>query len=251
MQEDLIQLGLTEDESAVYIAMLELGGGYVSQIAKKAGKHRATCYHTLNNLISKSLATKFEKGKYQFFSPEHPEKIVTQAKSNLNRAEALLPELLSIQNTLTGKPKIKFFERRSGIETVFQDKLTSKDAILGYTNLALVTELFPDFYRKYTKEKIQKGIKSRYLSPKMSGPADLVSSFFPAKADPDLLEILFINPDEFPFQNEVAIYENKVAIMSLSKEEQIAILIESHTFSNTMRNIFDLAWLGATCFVAR
>ncbi|MDC0358973.1 helix-turn-helix domain-containing protein [Oligoflexia bacterium] len=250
MQEDLINLGLTEDEASVYLSMLELGGGYVSQIAKKAGKHRATCYHTLGNLLNKGLATKFEKGKYQFFSPEQPEKIVRQAQGNLERAEALLPELLSIQNMRSGKPKIKFFERRSGIETIFEDTLTAEGSILGYTNLALVTTLFPDFFRKYTKEKVKRKIKTRYLSPQPINQADLINHFFPKGANPDLLEILFINPEEFPFKNELAIYENKVAIMSLSEEEQIAILVESHTFSDTMRNIFDLSWLGATCFVA-
>ena len=230
--------------------MLELGGGFVSQIAKKAGKHRATSYHTLNNLVDKGFATKFDRGKYQYFAPESPEKLVTIASANLKRAESLLPQLLSIQNQLSSKPKITFYERTSGIEEIFEDTLTAEDEILGYTNLTLITELFPDFFKRYTKMKFEKGIKTRYLSPEPLSPKMQVKNFFPAKGDPKLLEVLFVNPTQFAFENEIAIYGRKVAIMSLSKKEQIGILIESATLSQTMKAVFDLAWLGATAFIA-
>lgn len=251
MLKELTGLGLSEDEAQVYLAMLELGGGYVSQIAKKAGKHRATCYHTLNNLLEKGLSSKLEKGKYIYYSPEEPNKLVQQMANKLSAAQSLLPELLSIQNTLARKPKIKFYEGISGIETIFEDTLTAQSEILGYTNLSSLLRLFPEYFKKYSKKKMKNNIKTRYLSPRPDETLKDLDSFFQKQADSDLLEILFINPEEFPFNNEIAIYENKVAIMSLSEDEKIAILIESQVFSNTMKAIFDLSWLGATSFIAQ
>ena len=98
---------------------------------------------------------------------------------------------------------------------------------------------------------MKKNIKTRYLSPQPDDDINLLESFFQKQTNAHLLEILFVNPEEFPFNNEVAIYENKVAIMSLSEKEKIAILIESQVFSETMKAIFDLSWLGATSFIAR
>ena len=75
--------------------------------------------------------------------------------------------------------------------------------------------------------------------------------FFPHYKQSSLLEILFVNPGEFPFKNDIAIYEDKVAIMSLSKDEIISILIENKNVADTMKAVFDLSWLGATSFIAR
>jgi predicted transcriptional regulator len=249
MLKELITLGLTRDEAQVYLAMLELGGGVVSRIAKKAGKHRATCYHTLGNLIDKGLASKLQKGSSLFFSPENPEKLLHQAQGRVDTAKSLLPQLLSIQNVLAKKPKIKFFEGRAGIESIFEDTLSADGEILGYTNLSALTQLFPDLIRRYTRKRRELGIRTRYLSPFPTPGSATVTSFFPNDKDLDLTEIVFVNRDEFPLQNEIAIYSGKVAMMSLSKDEMMAVLIESRLVANSMKAIFDLSWLGASSFI--
>lgn len=248
---ELQQLGLSKDEAQVYLALLEYGGGYVSRIAKKAGKNRATCYHTLNNLIEKGLASKVQKGSYLFFVPENPQKLVREAERKLETAKGLLPELLSIENTLAAKPKIRFFEGISGIETILEDTLTSKTEILGYTNLSSFVANFRELFRRYSRERVTRKIKTRYLSPEPATGIEIVREFFPDENDREFVEILCINPKEFPFDNEIAIYEKKVAIMSLSSREIMAILIESASVSATMKAVFDLSWLGATSFIAR
>ena len=91
----------------------------------------------------------------------------------------------------------------------------------------------------------------RYLSPKLQDEAPIIPEVFPGEASKKYLEILFINAEQFPFENEIAIYENKLAIMSLSRDEKIGLLIESKTISDTMKAVFNLAWIGATDFVAR
>ena len=69
---DLEQLGLSEEEAKVYLAVLELGGSYVSAIAKKAGIHRVSCYHTLDNLKKKGVISSFTKDNIKYFSVDSP-----------------------------------------------------------------------------------------------------------------------------------------------------------------------------------
>lgn len=40
-------------------------------------------------------------------------------------------------------------------------------------------------------------------------------------------------------------------VVSLNKDELLGVIMESPTFARTMKAVFDLAWLGATAFVAK
>jgi HTH-type transcriptional regulator, sugar sensing transcriptional regulator len=253
MQTELVNLGLTPEESRVYLAVLELGGSYASNIARKASINRATCYHTLNNLIKKGLLSSHTKGKVLWFNAEDPKKLITLEKERLEKAKSLVPQLLSIANTMTFKPKIRFFEGAEGVKTVFEDVLASNEKeVLGYTNLReLDAVLPPGYFKDYVKRKLKKKIKTRYLSPATGEGVDLIDKYYPKNYDQNLVEILLVNKDEFSFENEISIYGNKVTILSLDPAEPIALLIESATFAASMRSIFNLAWLGATAFVAK
>ena len=249
---ELINLGLSPEESKVYISVLELGGSYASNIARKAQINRATCYHTLDNLLKKGFISSYTKGKVLWFNAESPEKIIQAQKEKLERAKNLIPQLLSISNTLTFKPKIRFFEGVEGVKVVFEDVLESKEKeILGYTNLNELGEIFSDYLRNYCKRKIEKKIKTSYLSPATGEGVDVIDQYYPKNYDRNLVEILLVNRKEFSFENEISIYGNKVAVISLNPEEPMALLIESPTFAKSMRSIFNLAWLGATAFIAK
>ncbi|MBM3231609.1 hypothetical protein FJZ28_04790 [Candidatus Peregrinibacteria bacterium] len=60
-----------------------------------------------------------------------------------------------------------------------------------------------------------------------------------------------MNRDQFLFENEVLIFNNSVGIVSLNADELLGLIVESPTFARTMKAVFDLAWLGATAFVAK
>lgn len=251
MIQELIQLGLSPEEAKAYLAILELGGSYASNIARKAGQNRATCYHTLNNLVKKGFANSLTKGKALWFNAEDPKKLLKIQKEKLEKAKTLIPQLLSISNTLTFKPKIRFYEGIEGAKTIFEDILTSKEEVLGYTNIKDLGKIFPTFFKNFCHAKVEKKIKTRYLSPETGEGVDLIDQFYPKDYDKNLIEILLVNKDEFFFENEIAIYENKVTVLSLNPNELIGLVIESPTFAKSMRSIFNLAWLGATAFVAR
>jgi len=78
-----------------------------------------------------------------------------------------------------------------------------------------------------------------------------LDDFYPSGFDHNLIEIFFVNPEEFQFENDIIIYENKVAIVSLNADELFGVIIESPVYAKTEKSIFGLAWLGATAFVAR
>jgi len=249
---ELEDLGLTEEESKVYLALLELGNSYVSAIAKKAGVHRVSCYHTLGNLVSKGLVSTFTKNKMKFFAIESPKILVNKIEERFSKAKKLLPELLSITNSLVYKPKIQYYEGLEGIKNIFEETLGGDKEMLGYTNLATLPDVVPkEYLRDYAARKIKEGIKTRMLSPMSDEATAYLESYYPEGFDHNLVEVFFVNPDEFMFEYEINIFGNRVSIVSLKPDELMGMIIESPVYAKTQRAIFNLAWLGATSFVAR
>lgn len=251
MLTELLKIGLTQEEARVYLACLEISGGPVSVIARKAGVHRVSCYHTLENLQRKRLLSQYNKNGVKCFAPEPPEQMIRLAEEHLNLAKGLLPELKSLASALAFKPKIRFYEGQDGVEKVFTESLGAQGEILGYTNLKNVTAFFPHFFRDYTASKLKRHIKTRYLSPTVPEGVRIMEPFLPKTYDRNLLEILLVNKDQFPFENEILIFNYSVGIVSVKEDELLGLIVESPTFARTMKAVFDLAWLGATAFVAR
>lgn len=251
MLTELMKIGLTDEEARVYLACLEIGGGPVSVIARKAGTHRVSCYHTVENLLEKRLLSQYNRNGVKCFAPEPPEKLMALAEERMNLVKGVLPELKSLVSAVGFKPKIRFYEGRDGVERVFTESLSAKKEILGYTNLQLVTCFFPEFFRSYTHAKLRKGIKTRYLSPTTVESVHAMDPFLPKDYDRNLVEILLVNKGQFLFENDVLIFGNSVGIVSLKEDELLGLIVESATFARTMKAVFDLAWLGATAFVAK
>ncbi len=263
MKSELQRLGLTDEEAAVYLACLEINGGPVSVIARKAGVHRVGCYHTIENLLQKKLLNQYNRNGVKCFAPEPPEKLEELALEKVHLAKSLLPQLRELVSVSGFRPRIRFYEGMDGIERVFNESLLvggglpggapqeRSREILGYTNLhQLLTEI-PAFFKEYTRKRFQKGIKSRYLSPNTVESVQAVSPFLPKGYDPNLMEILLVNKQQFPFENDILVFGNSVGIVSLDRDELLGLIVESATLAKTMKAVFDLAWLGATAFVAK
>ncbi len=251
MISTLTKLGLSEEESKVYIALLELGTGVASTVAKQAKIPRVNCYHHLENLITKGLVSSYEQNAVKHFTAESPETLVEQQKEKLGVAEGLIPQLLSLSHALAYKPKIRFVEGIEGIKALYNEVAQTKDELVGYTDLKHFAKLFPDFMKEYCARKVKNRVKMRMISPSSPEALSFAKDFYPKKFDQSLLEIFFVNPKEFPFENDIVIYENKVAIVSLNPKELIGVVIESPVYAKTEKAIFGLAWLGATAFVAK
>ena len=247
LSSDLESFGLTHDEATVFLSTLELGGGYASTIAQKAKIPRVNTYHLLEKLIKKELIQPIKRGKIKFFMPEPPQVLLNQQEEKFKRAKQLLPELLSITNTHPFKPKIQTFEGLDQIEMLFSHRLEAEGELIGYTNLEKLAILMREHLPRHLKLNKKAPLKRRLLSPKSEAGMTFMNDYYPL----DHTAILFINPDAFPFENDISIGGNFVAIISLNPQEPIGVLIESAAHAHTQRSIFNLAWLGATSFVAQ
>lgn len=242
---ELIELGLTEEEADVYLALLTLGGSYVSAIAKKAGVHRVVCYKVLDGLVSKGLISQFTKEGIRHFSVEDPRILVRKQHQKLERAERILPELLSMRHTLAYQPKIQYYEGVEGLKSVLEDTLFAENEIIGYTDFGALSKVLPeqDLIR-YANQKLERKIKTRCISPHSNNALRHLGLCYPQGFQSDLLEVLFVDPKDALFEYQICMYNDRVAILSLNPNELLAMTVESPVYARTERAIFQLAWKG-------
>lgn len=244
LTKTLEYIGFSEKEVLVYLALLELGKGTVTQISRKAGINRPTGYHVLASLEIKELVKvsgKEPKQEYVAESPDQIEKMLLKKIENdqiyISEARKIIPELKSMHN-ISDRPKILFYEGKDGLEKVYEDTLTSHETIRAYANVDEMHKALPHYFPNYYKRRAGKGIHIRAIFP------DNEMGHLRQKEDAKEERTSAIVPaDKFYFSPEINIYDNKVMIASWL--EKLGIIIESQEIADAMKKVFELAWTEA------
>jgi len=231
----LTNLGLTEKESKVYLAVIESGTGPVSEIAQLAGINRVTAYDILEKLKRKGLVSYFTKKKVKFFSGTSPEVVIETFEQKTKKLKEVLPKLKKLGKH-SRHPRITYFEGIEGIKHVYAETLKSKTEILNFSNSAEIRKKWPNYNKEYVEKRAKKKIFLRGLSPK-----DQAGEIVEAENEKYYREILLIDDKKFTFSNEINIYDDKVAIITF-KQDLSAMVIESQEIADSQRTIFNMTW---------
>ena len=128
MQESLEKLGLSENETKVYLAVLGLGPSPAVVIANQAQVKRSTTYLVLQHLISMGLVSEVADSKEKMFKAEDPDRLTKLTRKMRRRVvdaeielEKLLPGLKAIQKKIIESPKLNFYQGLEGIKTITEE----------------------------------------------------------------------------------------------------------------------------------
>jgi len=244
-ENDLKQLGLSDKEAKVYLAVLELGPSTAIQIAQKADINRPTAYVQIEALMKMGLMSSHEKGKKTYFAAEPPERLrelvrikQSEVEDQGKRLKKILPELQTLFDSAEERPKVRFYEGKEGLMAMQEDifKLRKQEIVGVYS---------ADFYEKlFTKEekkrindlRKRRGIRGRGLYTRGSGPF--------TEAPPPTIQDRFVPASKFPFVSGMDIYGDKVALFS-QRGKIVGAVVENQDIADTMRSIFNLAWEAA------
>jgi sugar-specific transcriptional regulator TrmB len=241
----LLEMDFSAKEADVYLAILALGRGTASKIAREAHILRTTVYEILSSLFNKGLVTLSGKEPKQEYVAESPDRLqeyisdqVERKQKDLKQAESILiPQLKSIHN-VGNRPKVMFYEGREGMEKVYEDTLTSSEAIRAYASVGDMHAGLPGYFPEYYKRRAEKGISIRAIVPDTEGGRER------KKFDrEEMREIALVPKKDFTFSPEINIYDNKVMIASW--REKLGVIIESHEIADAMKKIYELAWAEA------
>lgn len=234
IHEILAQIGLDKLQADVYLAALELGESTVLPIAKKAGIKRTYCYDILAELQRKNLVTYFEKNNRRRYVAENPEKIGQIMQERLKDFRDILPELKSIHNSAGVKPKIRFYEGKEGIMSVYEQFLTCKEmaAIVSPNH---IYKYIGEFFSQFSMKMLAKKIKIRELTTADGATAAYLASFQKPLQEARIL------PHDISLSTDMVIFDNKLAMISYSGELH-AVVIESSSIVDTQKALFEIIW---------
>lgn len=165
----LEDLGFSPKEITIYIALLELETATATEIAKKTDINRTSCYDILSALIKRGLISKIAKKNKTYFHVTDPRKLLSyldrEKEEEYNKIEKrkkqvseVMPELMSLFNPRTTKPKVEYYEGEKGMREAYEDTLTADKVYYSYANIETMHEglpnFFPDYYQRRVKAKI-------------------------------------------------------------------------------------------------
>lgn len=229
-------IGLTKEETAIYLFLLEKGPRSIFEIAKSIELDRSTVYRLVAKLEGRSLVSKTPRGKRILYAAEPPEKLELLIQNISNEFGAILPKLKDRQPRNNIRPIVKFLEGRKGIVAVYDD-------------IAASLKRGETFYR-YSSAKTSRE-RNRYVSPTYVSTRDskrleryVITNSRTEKEKnkrPRLERYIKTVPpsfDLFEFDVTLLIYGSKIALVDYNSET--AVIIENPVIASFQKKIFQL-----------
>jgi sugar-specific transcriptional regulator TrmB len=237
----LKQFGLSDKESVLYLALLELGSANVATISKKANVKRPTAYVLLDELKDKGFVS-LQDGSSKQFQAEDPRKILSYEKTKVTQLEKMLPGMLGLASKSEHKPGTRFFAGKEGIKAVYEESLLQPagSEILAIGNAESVESSLEDFQNWYIKRRADSAIPMRAIIPATSEGLKVA-----ARDATELRETRLLEPGDFTEPVEVNIYADKISAVSFVENELIGVIIDSKVLANVHRQVFELLWKSA------
>ncbi len=167
-KEDVLkELGLSEGEIKVYIALLILGESQVNKIKTKTKMHRTTIYDFLDKLIKKGLASYVVKNNVKFYRSAHPSKLEELIKEKKEHLEEVLPSLIKMSELEKKQLKVDVYEGVEGFKTLLNKTLNESKELLSFgIDETKFEEKFPHIIKNYIKKERKFGHRERLIAEK-------------------------------------------------------------------------------------
>lgn len=240
----LKQIGLTDSEISVYLAMAG-GRTKARDILKSTGEKRPTMYYALSSLEKRGLIGKQKvNGEYEYIleSPERLEILVQEKKKDidslLSEVQSLIPDIQSNDRGIDDVPSMTFFEGKKAIKIIIMESLYCKsghiETIIPEENYFL--DLGRHFAAEYVDERIRRNITTKNLwTFEIDKPT--LSTYYEKHSEVRVLPPVMKDM----FKTSVMIYDDTVLYIS-SLRSGYCIKITAAEHADMMRAIFQGLW---------
>ncbi|MBC8494813.1 hypothetical protein H8D36_01535 [archaeon] len=240
----LEEIGLTQSETKVYLALLELGSTTTGKIVDKSRASSSKIYEILDKLMQKGLASYVIKSGTKYFEAAPPERIMDYLKEKEKTLQAQKKDLKSILPELELKKAISqytseatIYKGMKGLETAFNDifqVLKKGDTVYTFI-VGNLDEKLSKFFIKHYQRRAENGILSETIfsdaGRKHCESRKNLSSF---KAK--------ILPTSSASPATIVVYGNKASIRIGDSDEVICIVIDNKNCAKSFKEQFDLLW---------
>ena len=244
MEEQLIRLGLTKNESKIYLYLLKNPYTTTGPIIKNTKIANSRVYESLNSLSEKGLVSYFKDREGKKYSAAEPAKFLEREEERKKRVEKLIPDLEQLRNHSQLDTETAVFEGIEGFKTAFRKIVNDCPQngtihILGFSEQMYKNEYLRLFLSNMNRKSDQKKQKLKIIldeTAKKSQAKDRESE--------DNTEVRYM-PKGYLSPAAIDIFDDYVYIF-LWDENPYVFMIKNKKVATSFLHYFDFMWQTAT-----
>ena len=235
-KELLMNLGLTDGEAKVYLALAKLGSSTVGPIVKEAKVAYSNIYEILNRLLEKGLISFILKEKTKYFQVtnfsrlyEYLDKKEQKIEKEKLSLKKLIPDLEKMQK-LQEKQEAEVFIGFNGVRTAYERLLENHFEeeylffFIAEQNYEEVDKFYMRLYNKFKNLKVKGIANIKYKESKFIKKTTY--------------KMRYVN---IPVPGNIDIHEDKILFTSWTSAP-LAILINSKDIADKFKEYFYSIW---------
>jgi len=233
----LEDLGLTQAEIKVYIALLELGTSSAGQILDKSRIQNSVMHRALNTLIEKGLISYILEGKKKVYQATNPENFHDYIEDKKKRFDDILPELKQKQKYAKVKNSAEIFKGKKGINQLYINLMNSGGKeynTFGGGSQVTYDVMGEVWWKNLHTKRIAKRIACRQVFD------ETIRKFGNELNKKHLTKIRFL-PKEYAQLQETVIIGEYVGI-AIFTENPYGIMIKDKVVADGYRKQFEILW---------
>jgi len=243
--ELLKEIGLTDGETKVYIALFKIGSSSTGNIVKESKVHSSKVYPILDRLIEKGLVSFIKEGKKTIYSANPPTTIMSyldkrqdKIQEQKKQAQSLVKELELLSTINRAKTEATVFKGAKGLKEAYTlaTKNLKKGEKVYSMYLPPLENRLRTFFRNFVLKLLNEYKVEQYMLFNEPSPE---SEFLSQFKD---LKIRIGVPQEYESPAEVCVYGDNTVISTTGSNEHITLLIKNKEISDSFRNQFMAFW---------
>ena len=246
LQQPLRDLGLTDGEIKVYLALIRLGETTSGPLVDESDVSASKVYAILDRLARKGLVSHIVKRKTKYFKAADPDRLLVYMKekeAQLQEEEKvireIIPQLKLNQQTAMTAETAQVYDGLKGIQAARERtlRIMKKGDEMWIIGIARTPYegVMATYFGEYHKQRYSKGILCRYLYNEYARkPYGEISAKYP------LSEVRYMK-EGLITHSWMEIYADTVTI-GINKGRSFSVVIQNHEVANSFKIYAQLLW---------
>jgi len=230
----LEDLGFTNAEIKIYLALLELGTSTAGPIIEKSGLQSSVVHTTLNKLVNKGFVSFVKEGQRNHYQAANPKHISDYIDEKKKQFEEILPQLLLKQKSSKKKSEVTTFKGIKGVRELLYELLDTSGKehhTFGSSKESLM--MGDAFWLNYHRKRASKGISAKLLFNESLKEWTDINKYPKA--------LYKFTKTGFEPLTETIIRNDKIGII-IWISPPIGILIHNHIAAQSYDNFWNIMW---------
>lgn len=231
----LQEIGLTEYESRVYLALLSNGQMSAYELAEKAGLYRQVTYDSLKRLGEKGYVSSVTEGKSKLFKAIDPELILEILNEKTDGFKQMLPDLMRLSDASKDPLSVETYKGDNVLRIALRDIINKLKDKGGEVLCTAVDESIPfkeseTICDQYERDLLNYNIRERVIIREGAKGVFLNGTSKYRKV-----------PKKFYNENPVQIYGDNVQMIIWGNPNYL-IIIRNKGVAESYRKQFEMLW---------